>query len=245
MIPTEYYKVIRRESSLVCYWRLNDSAGTRAIDWAGKYNLNGIYDGSPSSDQPLISNDVAAGSKLFGSENQNMEVPNAVPLQIVSGIGVEFWILPLAATQTCSLIGKMNAAFTFPNPYRVGLENGKVIFSLGNGINKTSVSSSYVLPISIPSHIMVTSYRNKLRIFINGVENISASLGTQEIKDGGQPVYTGELGNNSSRFNGMLGELALYSEAIGSTEIKNHFSIGRNIIYKKPYYTNFDRPSYS
>jgi hypothetical protein len=245
MIPTEYYKVIRREPYLVCYWRLNDLSGTRAIDWAGKYNLNGIYDGSPSSDQPLINNDIAAGSKLFGAESQNVEIPNATPLQLAVGVGIEFWILPLAAAQTCSLIGKMNAAFTFPNPYRIGLENGKVIFSLGNGINKTSVLSSSILPVSIPSYIVATSFRNKLKIFINGIENVSSSLGLQEVKDGGQPIYVGEAGNNTSRFNGMLGEISLYSEAIGSSEIKNHFGIGRQIIYKKPYFTNFDRPSYS
>lgn len=244
-VPTEYYKVIRREPNLVCYWRLNDLTGTRALDWAGKYNLNGIYDGSPINDVPLIYNDIGAGSKLFGGANQNMEVPNAVPLQITSDITIEMWVISLSEKQSAYLLSKRNNTFAFSNPYSVGLESGKVFFSLGNGVSRTVITTFSALQASVPLHIVATMSRNKMKIFVDGVESASGSLGAQEVKDGGNPVFAGELGNNTSRFNGMIGELAVYSGGLGATEIKNHFAIGRQIIYKKPYYTTFDRPSYS
>lgn len=245
MIPTEYYRTVRRESLLVCYWRMNDKEGTRALDWAGKYNLNGIYNGSPVNGVPLISADIAAGSKIFGGENQNIEVPDAVPLRVIGDITIEMWIIVLAAAQTCSIMGKMNGAFTFPNPYQLELDNGKLVFSLGNGVSETVITTSTSLPVSIPLHIVASSFRKSMKLTVNGTEVYSGKLGEQEVKDGGKPIYVGELGNNKERFNGMIGELALYSGALGSTRINEHFAIGRQIIFKKPYYTNYDPPSYS
>lgn len=243
-IPTEYYRAIRRINSLVCYWRMNELTGTRALDWAGKYNLNGIYNGSPISDVPLISADSAAGSKLFGNEHQNVEVPNATPLQVIEDITIEMWVISLAS-QTCYLFSKMNETYTFAGPYSLSIESGKVKFALGNGTNQTSIITSTAIPLSVPIHILATSFRKKMKIFIDGVESASGSLGAQKVEDKGKSVFAGELGNNTSRFNGMMGELALYSGGIGTVEAKNHFSIGRQIIFEKPYYTTFDRPSYS
>lgn len=244
-IPTEYYKTVRKNPSLVCYWRLNDLTGTRAIDWSGKYNLNGIYNGSPVSDIPLILNDNISGSKLFGSENQNIEVPDAVPLHISKDLTIEAWIIILSSGQTCSLISKMNIEFTKAKPYYLGLENGKIIFKVGNIVAENSIISSEIQSINIPLHVIVTKYKKILKIYINGKENSSKTFSGLESPDAARPLYMGEKGNNSFRFNGMIGEVAIYSGALGSTEIQNHFNIGRQIIFKKPYYTTFDRPSYS
>lgn len=250
---SEYYRTVRRQNSLVGYWRQggSDLTGIRAIDFAGKYGLNGIYNGSPESHPALISavgNEIgnfSPGSKKYGTENQNMEVPDAVPLRVVGDIAIEAWITVLSSVQTCQIIGKMNSAFTFSNPYQLGLDAGKLIFTLGNGITETSIITSSSMPLSIPIHIIAMSFRKKMKIIINGIESYTGSLGSQEVKDGGKPIYVGELGNNTERFNGLVGDLALYNGALGQNIIKEHFSIGRQIIYKKPYYTTYDPPSYS
>lgn len=253
MIPTEYYRVIRREPALVCYWRLNDSSSsTRTLDRAGKYNINGIYNGSPILDVPLISptsgetEELYPGSKLFGAENQNVEIPSAEPLKLTYNITIEMWIISLSSNQTCSLLSKMNSAHTFPSPYQLSLSSGKVVFSLGNGTNKTSITSASVIPLSTPVHIVATCFRkNSMKIFINGEESAIGLLGAQVAEDSEKPIYFGELGNNTSHFNGMLGEVALYENVIGKRKIKEHFSLGKQILFQKPYYNTYDPPSYS
>lgn len=448
MIPTEYYRVIRREPSLVCYWRLNDPSGsTRALDRAGKYGLNGLYDGSPILDEPLISptsgeiEELYPGSRLFGAENQNTEIPNSAPLELVSDFTYECWVTTNSSEQSSSIFSKMNSSFTIANPYYIGLLKGipivylgngttqitllperlrnwvsnpsfefdtignapawwkkyeslsptfnnfsvgngwssngskamritcslpnlarggigtnenefipvfpeknytlsgivnileingcqfeidityfnskkaelngggklkiavgieelsrvlespsnaayakircyfknetgstknvdgwidEINFSIGskeqkyfdgsfsgyhwNGIPGNSVSESGLEPFTRNgniTHYVVTSFRKLINIYINGNNILSKNLGTQTLSDGGQPVYIGELGNNTSRFQGMVGEVALYESAIGVRKIKEHFSLGRQIIFQKPYYTTYDPPSYS
>jgi hypothetical protein len=42
-----------------------------------------------------------------------------------------------------------------------------------------------------------------------------------------------------------MGEVAIYSAALSQSIIKEHFAIGRQIVFKKPYYPQYDIPSYS
>jgi hypothetical protein len=255
---TEYYRAIRRESSLIAYWRMggSDLAGTRAIDFAGKYGLNGIYNGLPVSRSAQISavgNEIGSfspGSKEYGSEGQNLEIPDSVPLRVTGDITIEGWIIILKERFTGWIIGKPGEAEYIAAPYCIMLSEGKkILFAMGNGVSQAELYSAVTMPLSIPTYFAATSYRGKMKLYINGVLSESKAIGAQEIKDNKQPLYIGENGGNlgGSRFNfsGLCGEFALYNGALSATSIKEHFSIGRQIIYRKPYYTTYDLPSYS
>lgn len=252
-IPTEYYRVIRRISSLVCYWRLNDLIGTSAVDRAGKYNLNGIYNGSPTNGFPLIYATIgevgafAPGSKLFGSSGMNMEVPSVSSIQIVSDITIEMWIMAATVNSTCSLLNKMNSTTSPAHPasYSLGMSSGKIVFQLGNGTTQVSLTSSSAISPGAPTHIVATCFKGKMNIIINGISSNTTTLGSQEVRDLGKPLYIGALPNNTERFNGIIGEVALYNGGMSILTAKTHFSVGRQIIFNKPYYTTYDIPSYS
>src|ERR1700722_927485 len=244
-VSTSYYSVIRRYSEIICYWRMNESSGTRAVDWAAKYDLNGIYDGiSLERNYPLIEEDFAAGSKFFDGENQNMEVPTASPLQLINNMAIEMWAIIANVSQTCNLVGKMNSAFTFPNSYHLSLESGKLVFARGNGTTKTAFTSSSEISVGVPIHIVALDFNGAIKLLVDGNEVASGELGTQKITDGAQPVFVGELGNNTNRFVGNIGELAIYNN-LSVAAAKEHFALGRKIIYQKPYYPQYDIPSYS
>lgn len=255
-MQTEYYREIRREPKIVCYWRLNDLSGTSAIDRAGKYNLNGIYNGSPANGTSLIfatSGEINAfppGSKLFGLNEQNLEIPDANPLNIEGDISIEAWVVSYEKEQISMILGKMNETgiptFTFAEPYFLEVFKGAPVFALGNGTNQKFITSPNIIPVGTPTHIVATSFRKNMRIYINGEEVVNGKLESQEVKSSAKNIlYIGAVGNNTKRFNGLIGEVALYNGAIPSLTVKNHFNIGRQILFKKPYYTTYDPPSYS
>jgi hypothetical protein len=50
MAASDYYTMIRREPTIVGYWRQNDIAGTiQAADWAARYGLLGVYNAIPAT----------------------------------------------------------------------------------------------------------------------------------------------------------------------------------------------------
>lgn len=253
MIPTEYYRTIRRNPSLVCYWRLRDTSGILAGDSSGRYLINGIYDGSPVSGPPLIYpaegeiGHFSPASRIFGLSGQNVEIPNAAPLEIVSDITIEMWLIPRSLKVTCSVFNKMNSvsAPTHCAPYSFGLLAGAPSFSLGNGTTQVTLSSTTVLPVGPPVHVVSTCFKKTMKIIVNGTQVATTTLGSQEVKDLGKPVFLAAYPNNTERFNGLLAEVALYNGAMSVYTAKEHFSIGRQIISKQPYYTNYDPPSYS
>lgn len=250
MYPTEYYRVVRRDPNIVCYWRLNDLSGTSAVDRAGKYNLNGIYNGSPINGPSLIyptENEIESfypGSKEFGGATQNVEIPNAVPLQIISNLTLEAWIISYVNSSLQNyIIAKKNSSQSAP--YSLTLANGKPSFSLGNGTTSKTVTSSISIKTGIPYHLLATYSGKNLIIYINGTEVVNESLGAQELKDTANPVYIGEKSNGSERFDGLIGEVAIYNTGFNIRKAKEHFNIGRQILFKQPYYTNYNSPSYS
>jgi hypothetical protein len=253
MIPSEYYRMVRRNPSLVVYYRLNELSGTTAVDRAGKYNLNGIYINSPNNGPSLIcpvNNEIgsfAPASKEFGkSAGQQMEVPDATVLHMTAGLALEAWVIAFKTKQNVQIISKMNSAGTFDNPYNLRLREGKPSFGTGNGTTNVFATSSVEIPIGIPVHLMGSYYRKNLYIYVNGVTVGETSLGTQNITDGGQPLLiSASTTPESTRFDGLISEVAIYNNGISQRTAKEHFDLGRQIIFKKPYYNTYDPPSYS
>ena len=82
-------------------------------------------------------------------------------------------------------------------------------------------------------------------IFVNGKQEISKSLESQEVKDKEQPIFIGALSNNTKRFNGYISEIALYKGSLSLNTIVKHFNIGRQVNSNSYYIKTFDSPSYS
>lgn len=254
VVGTEYYRTIIRIPSLVCYWRLNDSSlFSTATDYAGRYNLNGTYNGSPLSKNSLIfpsfgetfSN--APLSRLFGSTKQNVEVPDASPIRLVSDMTIEMWMISSNTKPTASLFNKMNS-ISSPNkasPYNLDIISGSISLSLGNGITQTTVSYPTVINPGYVNHVAVTCYKQQtMKIILNGIKVAEKSLSGQAIADSGMPLIIGALPNNTERFSGLLSEIALYNTALSANTIKEHYNIGKRILFRRPYYNTFDKPSY-
>lgn len=252
-IPTSYYTTIRRDNSLVAYYRLNEKAGSRAYDWAAKYRLNGVYNGAVAFNPSLIYGDASAGSKLFGENGYNVEIPDSIPLRIVGDMTFEAWIV-LYEVATGTIISKLTRVIPpklfVVGPYLFGLKEGKLRFILGdNESTSLEVISPSLIPVGVPMHVIGTCFRKTITLFVNGKIVEQKSLGAQEVKSNTEPVLIGEIGKSGGtgllRFPGLISEVAIYNSGCSPKKALEHYNIGRRILENQPYITTYDPPSYS
>lgn len=240
-----YYPEVRREAALVSYWRLNDPSGnTQAIDYGARYGLNGIYNGSPARGPSLIQVDLSAASYQFGT-GKSVSIGDGAPLRLTGDLSIEAWVAPYAASQTAVIAAKMNSGASVAQPWYLGLLSGDVQFALGNGTTQVSVASSSQLPVSIPSHVVATSFRGVMTIYVNGASVATGTLGAQAVTDSRQAVYVGALSTGSGTLNGLIAEVAVYSGALSARRVARHFTIGQQVLSDPAHYTTIDPPSYN
>lgn len=74
-------------------------------------------------------------------------------------------------------------------------------------------------------HVVVTKAGTTVKLFVDGVEYTTAS-GTHTAGGTGtaNPVYAGSSGGTSEIFDGSLDELAIYTTALNTTQISNHYA---------------------
>jgi hypothetical protein len=236
-MPQAYFPLVRREPYLVSYWRLNDLAGAiYATDYGSRYDLQGVYATAQSPGPALIQNDSGTASSVFGGTDASMSIADVTTLRILGDISLEAWVAPYAGNQNAIIIGKMNTGISVPNPYALFLDYGMLKASFGNGSTQTTVSYSTPIPVSIPSHVVATSFRGAITLYLNGNQVASGLLGAQSVTDGSHSLYVGH------GFAGLIGEVAIYNGALSARRIARHFQIGQQILQDPAHYTLVDPP---
>src|ERR1017187_6890306 len=141
-------------------------------------------------------------SPTLPSAGLTVEIPDASPLRITGDITLEMWVVSRSKGQYGAIIGKISSTYTFAEPYYLGVSSGVLYFSLGNGTTQTYITSLGEIPVGIPIYIVATCFRKTMSLYIDGVQIATKSLGSQEVKDGGNPVFIGAFGNETNRFTG-------------------------------------------
>ena len=170
--PT-YFDTIWGESSLLNYYRMDDSSGT-AIDDLETANNNGTYFGSPTKSQA----GAIAGNNavLF----DGVDDYGSIARQIQDDFSIEFWFKSTQSygttcTQWWQGAGLVDAEFGgIANDFGVSFCQGKVIGGVG-GASETSVVSSGSLNNGAWHHVVFTRTKatGALALYVDG-----ASAGT-------------------------------------------------------------------
>lgn len=238
-MPESYFPLVRREPTLVGYWRLNDVAGAvDATDYASRFELTGIYT-SRSVGPSIIQNDTSSLSSSLGASG-SMSVSDVAQLRILGDISLEAWISVYSASATVNIMSKQNSAGTTAGPYALELVDGSLSFSLGRGTSQTVLTAG-VVPASLPAHVCATSFRGVMTIYINGAPVDSASLGSQVVADSGQSMIVG----NTSTEDGadLISEVAIYNGALSARRVARHFAIGAQVLSNPSHYLTVDPPT--
>ena len=201
--------------SLVGHWRMDEGGGPELIDISG-YENNATINGAPIWDT-----DAKGGLSLFLGSGDHGAVADNESLDISTAITMAAWIKPSGVADTQYVLKKSTQGAI--DGYELSLaSSGKVFvrFNQDTSGNTYRIDSTTDYPTSSSEwmHIAATYDGSTIRLFINGVEEISAP-GPTSIALNDLPLGIGAQGDGFSNFRGRLDDVRLYNVALPASEI--------------------------
>jgi YD repeat-containing protein len=223
------------------YWKLNETSGTTFADATGNGNtaiaqslaLNGLYLGSETLGAAGIIGDDTAVTLNGSSGYINDLTP--VPSPQGSPFSEEIWF-KTATTQGGTLIGFNNALTGTPTAWDRTLymtNSGTLMFGIWNGSGVTTIGSNSAYNDGNWHYAVgVLTSAQQLILYVDGSQVASSSTGINDNATWGgywNVGYTNYASNRTSSptsyyFAGTVDEPAIYSYALSSTQVSNHFN---------------------
>jgi hypothetical protein len=211
-------------SSLVSYWRLNETSGTQAAD--GKGLNHGTYTGGYTLNEPGATTDGDRAVRFNGSTGY-VAVPHSPTLNFSTALTVETWVRPAsqAPNQYSTVISKPFTARAEPyNEFALNTNAGAAAtaeFQLATGGVRTSLGGTTTLPTDRYSHLVGTWNGAVMRLYVDGVlQSSTAKTGT--ITNYNQPLHIGRL-PSGNYLDGWVDEVALYSSTLTPAEVAQRY----------------------
>lgn len=192
-----------------CLW---SGANNEILDSSG----NGVH--GKSVNNPLkFGGAICTGGKFKGtSTNTNITVENNSHLNLANELSISVWVNP-ASWPTSDL----RTIVSKDTNYEFHLNtNGQVFWWWGNG-NFSGASS---IALNTWTHITLTYKNGEQKIYINGVEDASATY-TGTLPQNSLPFYIGVDYNYPSRtFDGLIDEVKIFDRALTPLEVSAIYS---------------------
>jgi len=204
--------------NLVANWLMNEGSGPTLFDNTSFTN-NAQTVGGPT----WVSGKVGLALHLNGN-SQYASVPDAPSLDITQAITLAAWIRP-GAKQSQRVLQKG----TTVDGYLLNLlSTGKVSFEF-NQISSSNykLNSSTLYPTNGTTwmHVAATYDGMVIRVYINGVEDKSATVGQVMINTNALPLMIGAKNDGGAAFQGDLDDIRVYNYALSASEISNLFTV--------------------
>ncbi|WP_339675719.1 LamG-like jellyroll fold domain-containing protein [Cyclobacterium marinum] len=212
------------DEDLVGHWTMENGSGNTLIDYSGKGNDATIQNTSGIS---LVPGKVGQALRLPGSINRYASVPHNSTLDINEAITIAAWIKP-TAIQRKQILSKSG-----PDGYELSIyETGKLEFRINRESSgsdyRINSNGNYIADGQTWSHVAVTFDGTTSKIYINGVEDNSATYFPLQINSNTTELQIGaKYGNN--RWEGDLDEIRLYKRALSGSEIANLANPSQNL----------------
>jgi hypothetical protein len=187
------------------------------------YGNNGTIKGAPK---------VAAGHKgdalTFNGASDFVQIPTSVSLaKTINQISLEAWVNPAKDAQmevVTKWDGLLNGMFHFEpqagGTLRCCLRSGN---NAADAVIVDFKTAASVVPQAKWTHLAETYDGKTARIYVNGVESITAN-GAGTIRDSANATYyIGSLYGTDRWFGGMIDEVRIWSKALSADEVKKSF----------------------
>ena len=211
-----YSSSVLATSGLRAYWRLGDRSGTTACE--ARTAFPGTYSGGFTlAQQGAISGDANTAVALNGSTGY-VRVPSSNGLNPTAAITVEGWVSPASAATSQTLVRK-------DQQYMLRVVNSTLMTRLWwTDGTYTEFASAAVMTSGEYQHVAMTYDGLTVRLFRNGVEVANRAV-IKAIKTGTSALNLGTSGGYDF-VNGRLDELAIYSSAVPSATVAQHYRAG-------------------
>ncbi len=209
-------------SSLVGYWRFEQSSGSAATNDSSGYgnmgtltNMNLTGNATSGLIQGRFGNAL-----LFDGVNDYVNVPDSANLDI-NETTISMWVYPKQVLRNIYQ-GLAYKGQEGTNNFHIGIEvtSGKLLGGFGDGTGWDSRISTYVVPQNQWVHLALVGKSNdSIKMYANGVEIYTASL-IHGIQTNANAMFIG-LGYASSNeyFNGTIDEVMVWNRSLTASEI--------------------------
>jgi hypothetical protein len=213
VFPTGY-----SETGLAGLWHLSEGRGATTADMSGNNN-NGTWYGTGTH---WTTTGKLGNAVTFNGADDYIEVPHNPNLVMTNAMTISVWINKNADVAWQRVIAKS----AWPNNDYVLLFNdaGKVYGSIKTGgvLKYTPVSDS-ALSNSVWYQVAVTYDNSLFRLYVNGVEQGTATPVSGVIENNAGPLRIGSDPCNSDYFNGLIDEARVYNRALSEDEIRAQY----------------------
>ena len=210
-------------------WILNDTWG----------NNNGTFYDTTSTCSttlcPQVVTDNEMGNVLFfDGINDHIVCGSNSSLIFDNSLTISLWVKPSGFSATGAYV-RRNGNTTTHGWYlfRQGSDRSLQVQLIDhNMLNISSVSSSSFLELNKWFHVLITSDRNTIRLYMNG---LIVGTGSDLTSD---PLGFGNLyiGNNTALgewYNGKMKDIKLYNSALSSFQVKQNYIAGLDSLLSK------------
>ena len=210
------------------YWRLLESSGTLATDSSGN-NLHGTYEGQWSSSPGLVRD--GGGITLTGSANFNgVRISYSQLTEVRSTYTIEAWFISNGNPDSSAIYEEGGAGLGFSLYCK-----SNVVYAMFVQ-NSTPTFLSSAVTSGSRYHAVMTFDNGALKFYLNGILVASGTFPTTVVPVHGDAAGIGTsnsawrthdgITGNVFTFNGRIGEVAVYPQALSAARIGAHYGAG-------------------
>lgn len=225
-----YPSKILEEPGLLAFYRFE----TNSTDWSGNGN-NGASSNALFSQPPALQDESYSvylnGTDAYINLQNRFTFPNREPFTI------EFWAYPVEARSSGyqALVSKEDLGLSPDAGWSVHIDNTNKRWGFTRYDTSTyrwATSATNSVTLYQWTYVVATYDGNYIRLYLNGslVNTQSAGFNAQTSS---RSVNVGRE-SGAAYFNGNIDELAIYSRALSSTEISEHYN-ARSVFYTETF----------
>jgi PKD repeat protein len=215
------------------YWRLGESSGQVAAD-SGKNDSVGDYNGAVTTGVAGALKGVDNTAASFAPDGgwQEAGLSSAAQFTNPKSYSLELWFKTTTTTGG-KLIGLGSSKTGGSGNYDRNLymeDNGRLTFGTWTGqTNTITTGSSY--NDGTWHHVLASQSSDGLKLYVDGsLKGTNPQTGAQDMTGYWRVASDTTWGNTSPYFSGSLDELAIYSRALTSDEVQNHYALGSGVV---------------
>jgi RHS repeat-associated protein len=229
--PAGTYANVVNASSPAGYWRLDEAAGTAAVDSSGN-GLTGTYHGSPSLGQTGAINGDPATSTGFNGTSQYVSLPTSFANDFsgTASFTVEAWVKPSVGsgdTNHRAIATVLQDPVAGESGWEVSLHSGQIQFKRWDDGTSTTVTSPGTISTTAFTQVVAKYNGSTMMLWLNGqqVATASSSLSIPSLTSSPSVLIGSGLQQD---FAGDIQDASVYTNNLGGTTINRHYQAGAN-----------------
>ncbi|MDA3872692.1 MAG: cellulase family glycosylhydrolase, partial [Kiritimatiellae bacterium] len=196
---------------------------------------DGTVNGSPSLDTNEFK--IGASSiRMYGNQNQYIEVPDHSELDSTDQLTIAFWAKPTTTGIDANARGIVSKRIGFNNNVSYSMflsaSGAELVFYLDKGTSQPSTITTGYLFQTTWQHVAMVfdgteASSNRVKLYVNGSLHGTYSHSASQIRDLNSSLILGSLNPNySTSYDGWLDDIHIHRTALGESEIAALFEEG-------------------